>query len=49
MNFDRFYSKQSIMAHYQVAELDQQLASYHVDSSAIIAGIDHTGMGGHPL
>lgn len=31
------------MSHYQVRELDYSLASYFVNSSAIIAGIDPSG------
>lgn len=43
LDFDRFLMRQATMAHYQVSELDAQLASYYVDSTAIIAGIDETG------
>ena len=43
LNFDRFLSRQATMAHYQVEQLDARLASYHIGSTAIIAGIDPTG------
>ena len=43
MSFDRFLSRQATMAHWQVDDLDNQLASYYIDSAAIIAGIDPTG------
>lgn len=43
MNFDRFFSKQSVMAHYQVSDIDARLAAYRIESSAIIAGLDPTG------
>jgi hypothetical protein len=43
MDFDRFNKTQSIMPHYQVRELDALLAAHVIDSTAIIAGIDHKG------
>lgn len=43
LNFDRFLSRQATMAHWQVADLDNRLASYYINSTAIIAGIDPTG------
>jgi 20S proteasome alpha/beta subunit len=45
LNFDRFLTRQSTMSHHEVSKLDDLLATYFVDSSAIIAGID--GTGGH--
>jgi hypothetical protein len=43
LNFDRFLARQATMSHYQVEQLDSRLASYHIGSTAIIAGIDPTG------
>lgn len=43
MSFDRFLARQATMAHWQVDDLDSRLASYYIDSTAIIAGIDPTG------
>jgi 20S proteasome alpha/beta subunit len=43
LDFERFYNRQSIMAHYQVKEIDDTLTSYLVNSSAIVAGLDQTG------
>jgi hypothetical protein len=43
LDFDRFYHRQSVMAHYQVKEIDDSLSAYFVDSSAIVTGIDPTG------
>lgn len=43
LNFDRFLSRQATMSQHQVVEIDNRLASYVVESSAIIAGIDETG------
>jgi hypothetical protein len=43
LDFDRFYHRQSIMAHYQVKEIDDTLSAYFINSSAIIAGVDPTG------
>jgi 20S proteasome alpha/beta subunit len=43
LDFDRFLARQSTMAHYQVRDMDDRLAAYYVDSTAIIAGIDLTG------
>lgn len=43
LSFDRFLTRQATMAHWQVDELDARLASYYIDSTAIIAGIDPTG------
>ncbi len=43
LSFDRFLTRQGTMAHWQVNDLDSQLAAYYLDSTAIIAGIDPTG------
>lgn len=43
LDFDRFLARQSTMAHYQVRDLDDALAAYYIDSTAIIAGLDPTG------
>lgn len=43
LNFDRFLSRQATMSQHQVTEIDNRLAAYSIDSSAIIAGIDATG------
>lgn len=43
LSFDRFLTRQATMAHWQVNDLDSQLAAYYIDSTAIIAGIDPTG------
>jgi 20S proteasome alpha/beta subunit len=43
LSFDRFLSRQATMSQHQVSEIDNRLASYCIESSAIIAGIDETG------
>jgi 20S proteasome alpha/beta subunit len=43
LDFDRFLTRQSTMAHYQVTRLHDLLTSYYADSTAIIAGLDPTG------
>jgi 20S proteasome alpha/beta subunit len=43
LDFDRFLARQSTMAHYQVRDLDDSLAAYYIDSTAIIAGLDPSG------
>jgi 20S proteasome alpha/beta subunit len=43
MDFDRFSKQQSTLPHYQVRELDAMLAAHAIDSTAIIAGLDHMG------
>jgi len=43
LSFDRFLARQSTMAHWQVNDLDIRLASFYIDSTAIIAGVDPTG------
>lgn len=43
LDFDRFITRQAVMAHYQVRDLDERLASYYINSTAIIAGLDPTG------
>jgi 20S proteasome alpha/beta subunit len=43
LDFDRFLTRQATMAHYQVRDLDDRLAAYYVNSTAIIAGLDPTG------
>ena len=45
LSFDRFLARQATMSQHQVAEIDNRLASYCIESSAIIAGIDQ--FGGH--
>ena len=43
MDFERFARQQSALPHYQVREIDAMLAAHAIDSTAIIAGLDHTG------
>lgn len=43
MDFDKFTRQQHILPHYQVREIDALLAAHAIDSSAIVAGVDHTG------
>jgi 20S proteasome alpha/beta subunit len=44
LTLEKFYSsRQSLMAHYQVDEIDNDLLSYYLDSCAIICGLDPTG------
>ena len=43
MDFERFARQQSIMPHYQVRDIDAMLAAFAIDSTAIIAGLDHLG------
>lgn len=43
LSFDRFLTRQSTMAHWQVNDLDARLASFFIGSTAIITGIDPSG------
>jgi hypothetical protein len=43
LDFDRYLTRQATMAHYQVRDIDAMLTTYHIDATAIIAGIDPTG------
>ncbi|MGH6735056.1 MAG: hypothetical protein ACRECX_03115 [Methyloceanibacter sp.] len=43
MTFDSFLRRQKDMAHYQVDIITDQLQSFSIDSTAIVAGLDSTG------
>jgi hypothetical protein len=43
MDFEKFHRVQMTMPHYQVRDIDLALAAFAIDSTAIIAGLDHTG------
>lgn len=43
MDFERFSRQQATLPHYQVRDLDAMIAARAVDSTAIIAGLDHLG------
>jgi hypothetical protein len=43
MDFDKFARLQTTLPHYQVRDLDAMIAAHTIDSTAIIAGLDHLG------